>query len=258
MQVMVTVARTPDTSMNTPPFDHFFQRVKKHTPIQNQSQLAQALGIGRAAVSSAKHKNRVPQGWILTLSDKFTIPPECLSPHEDPLLAPNATSNGAQGTSSSTILGDILRMVAHRVEPGPDTSWLSAVGEPGSMFLLEVTDDNMSPEIRPGSAVVIDGSQRDLLNGHIYALKVEEGITLRRIDKVAKSLCLLSANRDYPPVCLKDGHAAGILVLGRVVLSLHTYPWGSLSAQLSGSGAISSEPQAAHGPRQLPLFPPGR
>ena len=255
---METGVFTPDSSMKTSPFDHFFQRVKKHTPIQNQSQLAQALGIGRAAVSSAKHKNRVPPGWVLTLSDKYAIPPEFLSPGAEPLLPSNATSNGPQGTSAATVLGDILRTVVHRLEPGHVTSWLSAVGDPESLVLLEVTEDNMSPEIRPGGAVVIDGSQRDLLNGHVYALEVEGRVTLRRIDKVAGSLSLLSSNRDYPPVCLKDGHAAVISVLGRVLLSLHTYPRGSLSPQPSGSAATTSEPQAAHGPQQLPLFPPGR
>ncbi len=250
--------RTHDSPMKTSPFDHFFQRVKKHTPIENQSQLAQALGIGRAAVSSAKHKNRVPPGWVLTLSDKYAIPLECLSPPEIPLLPPNTPSNGALGTSASTVLGDILRMVAHQLEPGQNTSWLSAVGDPGSLALLEVTEDNMSPEIRPGGAVVIDGSQRDLHNGHVYALEVEGRVTLRRIDKVAGSLCLLSSNRDYPPVCINDGHATGISVLGRVLLSLHMYPRGSLSPQPSGRGAATSEPQTAHGPQQLPLFPPRR
>ena len=59
-------------------FKEFFNRVVKFTPIENQSQLAKELGVGRAAVSIAKQKNAVPYKWILELSEKYKINPSLL------------------------------------------------------------------------------------------------------------------------------------------------------------------------------------
>src|SRR6056297_1791083 len=54
-------------------FQEFFDRLRQYTPIQNQSQLAQALDVGRAAITLAKGKDIVPSKWILDLAQKYSL-----------------------------------------------------------------------------------------------------------------------------------------------------------------------------------------
>ncbi|MFW6143264.1 MAG: helix-turn-helix domain-containing protein, partial [Desulfovermiculus sp.] len=59
--------------MNPPSFESFFSRMCQATDIQNQSHLAQALGVGRAAISLAKQKNAVPWKWVFTLAEAYNL-----------------------------------------------------------------------------------------------------------------------------------------------------------------------------------------
>ena len=64
---------------------------------------------------------------------------------------------------------------------------------------------------------MIDQSQINILSGAIYAVGVEDTIMVKRIEKHPSALVLLSDNKDYAPIYLKDQEAAGIRMIGKVI-----------------------------------------
>ena len=67
------------------------------------------------------------------------------------------------------------------------------------------------------STVLIDQSQINILSGAIYAVGVEDTIMVKRVEKHPNALVLLSDNKDYAPIYLKDQEAAGIRMIGKVI-----------------------------------------
>lgn len=98
-------------------FRDFFQRLCSITDIQNQMDLARALGLNRSAVTQAKLRDSVPQKWILALARKYTISPDWLefgtgearpavrqgkyvTPAKDQAKIPGPDNRAAEGTLS--------------------------------------------------------------------------------------------------------------------------------------------------------------
>ncbi|MGM0646598.1 MAG: LexA family transcriptional regulator [Thermodesulfobacteriota bacterium] len=205
-------------------FGPFFERVRQATEIQNQSQLAKALGVGRAAISLVKHKNTVPPRWILLLSRAYDLDPVWLAGEdEEPEtgLEQHETDNADCVTvpwvcnTLDTSTGK-LQVLSQPAWPF-SRAWLESGGDPESMVALHAPTPALEPTIHPGDTLLIDQSQRSPADGAICLLNLQKGVVLRRVWLQAEAL-LLQGGPSQDRIT-----QAEIAILGRVVFSLRCH-----------------------------------
>lgn len=99
------------------------------------------------------------------------------------------------------------------------SDWLIRKGQAASMVLMDVVGDSMAPAIEDGDMVLIDQSQRGVVPGAIYAVGVESGVYVKRVDLLPGTLVLNSINPSYCPieVPLRGDLADTVRVIGRVI-----------------------------------------
>ena len=212
--------------MKTAGFDDFFERLSSVSDINNQSNLAQLLGVGRAAVSLAKKKNKVPTRWIMELASMFDVDAKWLQ-----------TGQGVPGGSLVNDYCNVPKVVARlcagggSFETGSEVEgyysfrqdWLSRKGKPEDMVLMDVMGNSMEPELREGDMVLVDQSQKSVLAGGIYAVGVEDTVMVKRIEKLPGRLVLLSDNPDYSPISLSGDELQSVRMIGRILWICREY-----------------------------------
>ena len=215
---------------NTPSvtFSAFLQRLTSMTPVQNQSQLAEILNVGRAAISLAKQKDSVPSKWIFSLAHEFSLNSDWLAtgngspypisqeqnhgcskvPHILPLLSEDG----------SLLFDDHFTEKIHF-----NAHWLSSLGNPAEMVSLTMTGPCMHPEIKEKDLVLIHRGDKKMFPGGIFAFAVDGFILIRRAEKTPGCLLLQCDNPDYPNHSLLREEAARITLLGKVIWTGREY-----------------------------------
>lgn len=84
--------------------------------------------------------------------------------------------------------------------------------------VLDVYGNSMSPTIVEGDKIVVDKSQQSIIDGKVYVIREDERIMVKRVQKLANEIRIISDNKDYPPYNLKDtddwnicGRVAGLI-----------------------------------------------
>jgi phage repressor protein C with HTH and peptisase S24 domain len=207
-------------------FDQFLARLSEATGISSQTELADALGVNRSAITQARKKDAVPARWLLHLLRSHGLNPDWLergtrpafiSPRHDEKAVetyheiPKVRARLCAGDGSFEVGSEIDSFFSFR------TTWLRQKGAPAHMVLMDVFGTSMEPELRDGDTVLIDQSQRDILAGAIYAVGIEDTIMVKRLEKHPQTLVLLSDNKAYAPIHLKRRDMDTIRIIGKVV-----------------------------------------
>ena len=75
----------------------------------------------------------------------------------------------------------------------------------------------MEPTIREGARVVYDSSEKELADGKMYMLRINDTMCIRRVQVTLDGgINLLSDNSSYPPQTLTKDRADTLEVLGRI------------------------------------------
>lgn len=85
------------------------------------------------------------------------------------------------------------------------------------LFMIIINDNSMYPLIRDKSEVMVDGSQTEIEDNKIYAVKIKSNIYIRKLIKspMKETIMLIPENKaDFPT---DEVSLANILVLGKVV-----------------------------------------
>ncbi len=205
-----------------PDFSTFFERVKKATPIQNQSQLAQELELGRAAISLAKHKNVVPSKWIFTLSRKYGVNADWLATGSGPMT----TSDDTLHLQSSGIVHILPRLTSDgapvlkpesQIKDSFPDMWLDTHSTSSRLALMTMAGNCMEPEIKPGDRVLIDLDARESYSDCIYAVGIDQHILIRRIERMPGQLVLRCDNPHSADMVLSENEEAAVSIVGRII-----------------------------------------
>ncbi len=78
-------------------------------------------------------------------------------------------------------------------------SWLQNKGNPDCMKLMSVTGESMAPRIEDGDHILVDDSQKDLYEGRIYVVRIDQEIVVKRIAKIPGKVLLTSDNPEAKP-----------------------------------------------------------
>lgn len=203
--------------------------------VGTQSGLARELGVSRGAISDAKAKNKVPSDWMLKLFRAYSLNPFWLETgrgamflredevREDLQVTDAVQQDGyeyiplvearlAGGGGSSETSDKVVGYYAFR------RSWLRGRGALESMRLMRVTGESMEPTLQDEDVVLVDLAQHDILVGKIYAVRMDDEIVVKRLERKPGKLVLVSDNRKYyEPLDVPVGDQTNVEVLGRVL-----------------------------------------
>lgn len=221
-------------------------RLLQGVGLRRDSQLAELLGVTPQAVSQARRKGRVPDGWVLRLASRFALStdwiyfgrgeakslPGASSPslpslthykdakvpgeagHVEMAFVPLVSARLAAGMGSLENGGEVEGYFGFRQE------WLCRKGDPDRMVLMKVFGDSMEPDIRHGDMVLVNQAQTSIFGHAIYAVGVNEEIYIKQIETLPGGrLVLRSLNRSYDPieVDLQGDLADFVRIIGRVI-----------------------------------------
>lgn len=89
---------------------------------------------------------------------------------------------------------------------------------PRALNVLGVTGDSMSPTLQDGDFVIVDTSATTIYTDAMYAFNLDDDLFIKRIQRVGRSLCVISDNERYKSFSLTSSDLEhGFKVHGRVV-----------------------------------------
>jgi phage repressor protein C with HTH and peptisase S24 domain len=210
--------------MSDQSFQAFFDRLKSVSFIQNQSQLAHFLQVGRANVSLAKHKDQVPHRWIVTLARELNLNADWLARGKGPAhLEPQS------GTPQPVHLervepridanGEFMKTEPNGVRTFQfDAEFLAPLGSAEQMVVLTVREEAMHPEIRSGDLALVDQGIPTVRPGRIHALGLQGDVLLRRLERLPHRTVIYADSPSHPSMEVRDAEWESIRLLGLVVL----------------------------------------
>lgn len=164
-------------------FDDFFKRVAKATEITTQRQLADILGVGPAAITLAKTRG-VPKSWSYKIASVFGLNPAWIETGSGPVyqtgrentfFVPRVSARVCAGSGSLEVQENIIDEVPF------SSNWVSRIGSPASMVVMEVVGDSMSPELEEGDAILVDQTQTRLSSQNLYVIGLEDSLQVKRV-----------------------------------------------------------------------------
>ncbi|MEI3478660.1 MAG: helix-turn-helix transcriptional regulator [Bilophila sp.] len=229
--------------MNATPSDSdsnaILDRLLSGAGLHRDAQLASLLGVSPQAVSQARRKRKIPEGWVVRVAQQCNLsmdwlmfgkeeagPPSTPAPQApstpagaplpdlDLLCIPLVAASLSAGSGSLQTEGEVLDYFAFR------SKWLCRKGNPDRMVLMKVYGDSMEPEIRHGDMALIDQSKQQIYPHTIYAVGVNEEIYIKQIEtRPGHRLVLRSLNERYEPieVDLRGDMAESVRIIGKVI-----------------------------------------
>ena len=86
------------------------------------------------------------------------------------------------------------------------------------LVLVFVKGDSMEPTISDNDTVMVDMSQRSLIDGALFVIRVNCHLVVKRVQTLLnRNIKLISDNKEYAPEELKPEEMADLEVIGRVV-----------------------------------------
>ncbi len=239
--------KNPEEAYNLEGFgvDDVLRRIMYATGLRTQAQLAERLGVRRAAITDAKRRKAVPAEWFLKLCRMYQLNPVWLESGLGPMRVGEEAAqpelqrhkagqlpSESQGPFHLDEFAFIPRVSAvPRMGPGGleteakvegyfafRQDWLRRKGNVSQMCLMRVAGDSMEPTLRDGDAVLIDQSQTDVVYGKIYVVGIDDGVVVKRLDKRPGKLVLVSDNRQvYQPLEVALDESVSVRIVGRVI-----------------------------------------
>ena len=216
--------QTPST------FSAFFERLVATTPLENQSQLADILQVGRAAISLAKQKDTTPSKWIFRLAEMYSLSSDWLATGKGSPYAHTVDSN-QECMAVPHVLPQLSPDGSLQFDPQFQSplrfhhDWLSRQGNPNEIISLTMTGPCMHPEIQDGDLLLINRNDTALISGGIFAVSVEELILVRRVERSPGHLLMLCDNPVHPDMTFADADRNRTSILGKVFWTGRVYRW---------------------------------
>jgi len=183
--------------------------------------------------------------WVLTGQGNMFIFPEVSrltlkTPNKSKNLIKEFTINNETGIGGKEISFFIVPKVKARLSVDTDSfevnteiiayyafrkDWLlSKTTSPESIVLMEVSGDSMYPLIHHGDTVMIDQSQTEFVQGHIYAFGFGEEIVIKILDRLPDAILLKSYNSAYSDITLDINEWQNrVKIIGRMIWSCRNY-----------------------------------
>lgn len=221
-------------------FEKVWGRVKEATNLASFTELSSVVGVKQSAVSKIKKRGDFPPGWIFILANKYGLNSDWLASGEGPrrkndgspyMVAEPAAPYGSEGNveyvhipryevNASAGGGAIVHSeqvvdyLSFRADWVRSTLGVSV----RDLVLISVIGDSMEPSLSEGDVVLLDMTTTSVLDGSIYALQLNGGLLVKRIQRMLDgSLVVKSDNARYDTETVSEDKADRLKIIGRVV-----------------------------------------
>lgn len=221
-------------------------RMIEVTNASSQTELADILGVGKAAISDAKTRGAVPASWLLKLSRppynanpvwlELGLGPRRIDQQAEtagPLLRPQETVAPAEARSANrrreipaarlalSSRGDGLALDDSLASPVAfSPSFLDQLGESTALRLVRVEHKHTAADTERGDWLLVDESRNDIVEGALHVLRFGPDVAVRRIRRRADEIVLGSSEGEESLPAVRHG----LVVLGVVVWMGRTMP----------------------------------
>ena len=168
---------------------------------------ASEVNVGRWLNKKQKPKVSEVEGLLDLLGVKLVLPDEKLVDYD---LVPKVVAKAGAGASLETD-GDIEGLYAFR----KDFMSLQHISAKNSV-LMDVVGDSMEPLFQAGGTLLIDKSDVEVMDGHIYVVTLGDELRVKRVQKTLKGLILRSENPKYADIPVEGPDLETFVVHGRV------------------------------------------
>ncbi len=213
-----------------------------------QDRLAEILGISRTAITQYERDRKLPSvGVLLRLASEMDVDVGLLltgraAGKTDPrdLPQPLVRFTSSLESRPGEVRTEDYRAVPLLADPAAagaplistdlveEWAWIHAsqVGRRTNLAAFRIDGDSMTPLIRDGDIVAID--RDDVHPPGLFAARVDEGVTVKRVKLLAGALLLTPENRAYEERLLEipRGGSLGDVLIGRVV-----WQWSDLTGR---------------------------
>jgi len=95
-------------------------------------------------------------------------------------------------------------------------TWITRRGDPKQMSMIKVRGDSMAPTLLDGDMVLVNHAEKDILDGSIYAIVIDDEILIKRIHKDYKAslLKIKSDNPEYETFTIEHDK---VIINGKVI-----------------------------------------
>jgi len=88
------------------------------------------------------------------------------------------------------------------------------------LIAMKVKGDSMSPTLNDGATVIIDTSQKEIIDNRIYAYYSDDCLAkVKRLRKNFGNITIISDNKEIPEITLTPDNTHGLVIIGRVISS---------------------------------------
>jgi phage repressor protein C with HTH and peptisase S24 domain len=191
-------------------------------------QLAEWLGVSAQAVSQARRKGKIPEGWLVQAAERAGLSLDALlfgdvvhdmSDDENPIsMVPLVAAKLSAGGGSLETEDAVIKHFAFHKD------WLERKGNLSDMVLMRVSGDSMEPVICHNDMVLVDRGKKRIVPGTVFAVGVDDGIYVKQIDMLpGHRLVLHSFNKRYAPIeiDMNGDLADSVRILGKVLWWCH-------------------------------------
>ena len=176
------------------------------------SELARSLNTNKAKISKWVNGKAAPSSADVApvvdmMGARLVMPEEKVADYD---LIPKVIAKAGAGASLETD-GKIEGLYAFR----KDFLCLQHISAKHSV-LMDVVGDSMEPLFQAGGTLLIDKSDVEVMDGHIYVVTLGDELRVKRVQKTLKGLILRSENSKYADIPVEGPDLETFVVHGRV------------------------------------------
>lgn len=194
------------------------------------TEIANAVGVTKAAVASWVNKGILPQGEKLAaLCDFLKVEPSYLQygiigkpggsieTSDDMVSIPVLDIEGSCGGGRINLMTHMVNMIQVA------KSWILARAVSPNFRCLHIINaygDSMKPLIDDGDFVIVDTSKTELLGDGVYVIQAGDQTFIKRIQRqINGSLLLISDNPAYKPYEITQDEASNVQIIGKAIIA---------------------------------------
>lgn len=197
----------------------FNSLIGKDKPFKSRVKLAEFLGMDELAVQvkffrflkgESDSAYSYVTGWLERLGGKVFLPEESPEALASFRFVPKVAAVAGAGASLKTS-DAIVGYYAFRT----DFLGREHISERQSV-LMDVRGDSMEPTLKDGDTVLIDQSEKEILDGRIYVVTLGDELRVKRVQKGWDGIVLTSDNSRYSDIHIAARDLEAFKVHGRV------------------------------------------